>query len=103
MLLKISSRLFRIPLTIHKGSIALALFDTEVREGKHEALFSCAFCASLWLLFFLVISALGLPDAKLFQPVLERAESEAEEFRGLGDVVVSLLHRLRDEVALDVF
>jgi hypothetical protein len=33
----------------------------------------------------------------------KRAESEAEELGGLGDVVVRLLHRLRDQVALDVF
>ena len=55
------------------------------------------------LLVLVQILAIRLLDAKLFQTVLQGAESEAEEFGGLGDVVVGLLHRLRDQVALDVF
>ena len=55
------------------------------------------------LLFFVDVFAVRLLDAKLFQTILQRAESQAQELRGLGDVVISLLHRLRDQVALDVF
>ena len=61
------------------------------------------FCAFLWLLFFVTVFAVGFFDAEFFQPVLEGAEGEAEEFGGLRDVVVRLLHRLRDQIALDVF
>ena len=42
-------------------------------------------------------------DAKLFQPVLQSSKSQTEQLRRLGDVVVSLFHRLHDEIALDVF
>jgi len=35
-------------------------------------------------------------DAEFFQAVLEGAEGEAQEFRRFRDVVVRLLHRLRD-------
>ena len=61
------------------------------------------FCAALWLLFFVAVPAVGFFDAEFFQTVLEGAEGEAEELGGLRDVVVRLLHRLRDQVALDVF
>ena len=61
------------------------------------------FCAFLWLLFFVAVFAVGFFDAEFFQAVLKRAEGEAEEFGGLRDVVVRLLHRLRDQIALDVF
>src|SRR6185369_1988129 len=55
------------------------------------------------LFFAFVVVAVRLLDAKLFQAVLKRAEGEAQQFGGFGDVVVGLLHRLRDEIALDVF
>jgi len=42
-------------------------------------------------------------DAEFFETVLQRAEGEAQEFRRFRDVVVRLLHRLRYQVALDVF
>ena len=61
------------------------------------------FCAFLWLLFFVAVFAVRFFDAEFFQTVLEGAEGEAEEFGSLGDVVVGVLHRLRDEIALDVF
>src|SRR6185369_17729214 len=55
------------------------------------------------LLFLVQILAVRFLDAKLFQTVLQRAESETEELRGLGDVIVSLLHRLRDQITFDIF
>src|SRR5215212_182995 len=58
---------------------------------------------SLWLLLFVAVSAVGFFDTELLQTVLQRPEGEAEEFGGLGDVVVRLLHGLCYQVALDVF
>ena len=41
-------------------------------------------------------------DAELFQPILQSAKREAEELCRLRDVVIRLLHRLRDQIALDI-
>jgi hypothetical protein len=59
----------------------------------------------LILLFALVPVpvTVGFLDAELFQTILKRPKGEAEEFGGFGDVVVRLLHCLRDQVAFDVF
>src|ERR1051326_6924284 len=67
---------------------------------SHELSIPCGF---LWLLAVLDLLAVRFPDTKLLQAVLKRAEGETEELGGLGDVVVRLLHRLRDEIALHVF
>ena len=71
-------------------------------SGFPNRLSHLCFLAFLWLLFFVAVSAVGFFDAEFFETVLEGAEGEAEEFGGLGDVVVRLLHRLRDQIALDV-
>ena len=45
---------------------------------------------------------IGSLYAKFFQPVLEGSERKPQEFRGLGDVVVRLLHGLRNQIALNI-
>ena len=55
---------------------------------------------SIYLLF--VVLPVSFFDAELLQSILKRSESKTKELGGFGDVVVRLLHRLRDEIALDV-
>ena len=55
------------------------------------------------LFVFFVFLTVRFFDSKLFQTILKRAEGEAEELGGLGDVVVGLVHRLCDQIAFDFF
>ena len=72
--------------------------------ADHKTGFCCAFlCLFVANLLRRRHGLVGFFDAEFFQAILKSAEGEAEEFGGFGDVVVGLLHRLRDQVALDVF
>ena len=66
------------------------------QKAQKAVLQFCDFCAFSWLLFFVTVPAVGFFDAEFFETVLEGAEGEAEQFGRLRDVVVRLLHRLRD-------
>src|ERR671927_158921 len=87
----------RLRLTLYKASAySLQSFGVFFTTPSAYSLFARSLLFAALLFTFLVFPAIRLLDSKLFQTILKRPECETEEFGGLGDVVVGLLHRLCD-------
>ena len=75
---------------------------TDFQPVKPHANRDCQTAGQLLFGGFLFFSV-GAFDAELLQSILQRAESEAEQFRCFGDVVIGRIHRLENQVLFDFF
>lgn len=77
-----------------RGCDSECLKRTTAGQPHVTCRFAILGCSSASLFLTFLISFSVLLKTEFFEAVLERTECEAEEFGGLGDVVVGAFHRL---------